>query len=268
MRLLFLQQALPSPSKIAQRMGISQLPEEVLLLVLANLHIQDIKSLALTFDKDIATTCLPLLRPLSAKLRNEKAMADRFQRQGLRASEFVAVDFSLRREGLSEPWHRWVDLWDAVEIDQEELPRLSALDIPSGPASELARAWSRPNPLTTHQFQTLAAKAESLDVHVPPSFWKAMSDREMIDQITLAGNSFIQVEEFELLKTTVTAPKIGFMLPFLYEPDRYNCCWYLYLEPGEEHRHCVLSMLDVGQTTDIDMRRCGKYTALISETVT
>ena len=233
-------------------MNIDRLPSEVLLLVLAYLRTDDLRSLALTFNNNITDACVPLLQPLSVKIRNERDMTHRFRFQGLSKADFVDVDDLQRHEGLSGVWHQWIDIWNMVDGHEEELPSSASLGFLSVFGLDVRRCRIPSSPLSMHDMQALSDKATSLDVKVPPSFWKAMSDHEIIDKITMAGKTYVKVKDFDLLATYVTKPKVGYLLPFLHEADGLQRSWYLYLEPGEERRSCILSILNVFQTTNID----------------
>lgn len=253
-------------------MDITCLPGEVLLLVLANLRTQDVRSLALTFNKNIIAVCVKFLQPLCVQIRNEKDMAHRFRYRDLSKTDFVDpralqrreegrsivwwIDaWGQHREGLNGLWQEYIETWDILECAEAELPSLPA-DFTAGGALECTEYVTRdPRPstlLTSDEIQTFSNKATSLNVKIPPGFWKAMSDEETIRAMTLAGDSYIEVKSFELCHTRITKPQVGYLLPFMHDPDKQECSWYLYLEPGPEYRCCVLRIFDVLKTTNID----------------
>lgn len=229
-------------------MPIDELPNEILMLIVANLRARDLKSLALTFNKSITESCLPLLRPLSAKRGNAKYISSRYKR--LCHFDVVDLDSQKYHGSLEDAWLRWKDAWDPLEVDQE-LPRLKSFDLPSGSIHGPTRTPKSSSLLTIDQWQMLLAKGRSMGIEIPLSFWKAVSDPEIIAQMTSPDGSYVEVQEFVLMHSRITGGGLGFMLPFLHHRADY-WSWYLYFEPGDEQRHCVLCVDNVLKSTDID----------------
>lgn len=224
-------------------MNIDKLPRELLLLIIANLRVRDVRSLALTFNKHIFDNCLPLLQLLTTQRCNNKYAASLFPQ--LSHQDFIDIH-SLRHYGsFGDLSHRWIDAWGPIENDQELL-RL-AVHNPHDPG----RAQHYSNPLTIQQWHSISEFARSLEIEMPTSFWDAMSDPNIVDQMATADGGHFKVQEFMLMPAKITRGVIGYMLPFLHHPDE-QWSWYLYFEPGREHWHCVLRIDNVMKTTNVD----------------
>lgn len=218
------------------------------MLIIAQLRTWDLKSLALTFNKSVTETCLPLLRPLSAKRRNTKYITSHCDR----LCHFDVVDLDSRHYHgtLEDAWLSWKDARDPLEVDQE-LPRLESFDFPSGSIHGLTRTLGSSTLLTIDQWRMLVAKGRSMGIEIPLSLWKAMSDTNIIAQMTSPDGSYVEVQEFVLRHSRITGGGLGFMLPFLHHRDDY-WSFYFYFEPGDEQRHRVLRVDNVLKSTNVD----------------
>lgn len=233
-------------------MALVKLPKELLLMVTDHLPLRSIECLALTLNKHITPVILPKLKPLFAQRKHVKAMETRFDDKLSFNGDPAFLDdppvdlIESNRDKLHIPP-------DAKIVEPTEMQRLERLEYlnlkedlhwlqPLDPGTE-----EQMEPHDTHAILTpkeladLEKDAKSVNIVLPPSFLKLMGDPKLPRRVPSTTANYFRVSGgLRKVPKAVDGGAGGYSIS-MYS-DQQGCgYWDLYLVPGEEGAHCVLS---------------------------
>lgn len=209
-----------------------------------------IESLALTFNKQITLTCLPLLQRLFARRRHAKRMASIFSTHNCwRSSETIEV-IERNREKLGIQATSKI----GMPTESEYFTRLQYLEFkedlhwlqPRDQKNAERRSFGRRatvTPLEADQLDDLRTDADTLGITIPPSFMKLFADRTLLNSLKM-GRCCSGVDGgIRKVPAVVDNGNQGYSIKMRTFPqDFVNCS--IYMESGNQRAHCVLGTLE------------------------
>lgn len=251
-------------------MSLENLPKELLLMTLDYLPLRSIESLALTLNKSITLTCLPLLKPLFTHRRNTQNLTARFGAFGPKTGIACRI---VSCEELSKPTARealgiskdakfrhpdWETISEFVEAVNCDEP-LSWL----GPVDERTATEMQPHlwsyKLMDEEVNYLKELCKHKGLTLPPGFLKFVTNKELMDRVPSTTANFFEISPLRKMPAALDCGAGGYLMR-IYS-DQLGCeYWDLYLDPGEDGAHCVLyNEMDSGfaeEDINEDMYNC------------
>lgn len=210
----------------------------------------DIESLALTMNKFLTLTCLPLLEPLFARRHHAEQSISRF-------GPFV-FDNNVPNEVIEHHRELFGIPASAELIDPRDVDRMHSLDYlrlngdlhwlgPLDSGTDMEMQPHKTSEVTTWQLEELQQAATKANVKLPPAFVKFISNKSLMDRIPSSTANFFDITGgLRKVPAAIDGGTGGYNV-CMYSDQQGGGYWNLYLVPGEEGAHCVLaSGLDTG----------------------
>ncbi|OAL44141.1 hypothetical protein IQ07DRAFT_592577 [Pyrenochaeta sp. DS3sAY3a] len=230
-------------------MALDSLPRELLLMITDYLLPTTIESLALTFNKQITLTCLPLLQRLFARRRHAKRMASMFSADNCWRSSETIETIEQNREKLGIPATSKI----GEPTESEYFTRLQYLEFkedlhwlePRDEKSAEIRAFSGYAlvlPLEANQLDDLRAEADALGITIPPSFFKLFADKTLLNRLNIGRGCFAVDGGIRKVPAFIDNGNQGYSIRLSTTPlDFVHCS--IYMESGNQRAHCMLGKL-------------------------